>query len=188
MDSLRELTEHGKSLNLSDAELQQFINQQQAHQRELRAAEREKEREEREFTLKKEAEDRGFILKKEELEIEKLRLQEKKGMEDLEGKYKFIIDKLEQKLAVKETSSESFSNAKVPKMPFFDEVKDDIDSYLRRFERYSTAQKWKPESWAVNLSALLRGRALNVYALLPQEKALHLWSAKNGFIEAVRKD
>ena len=52
MDSLRELTEHGKSLNLSDAELQQFINQQQAHQRELRAAEREKEREEREFTLK----------------------------------------------------------------------------------------------------------------------------------------
>ena len=108
-------------------------------------------------------------------------------MEDLEGKYKFIIDKLEQKLAVKETSSESFSNAKVPKMPFFDGVKDDIDSYLRLFERYSTAQKWKPESWAVNLSALLRGRALDVYALLPQEKALDYGALKMALLKRFEK-
>lgn len=42
---------------------------------------------------------------------------------------------------------------------------------MRRFERYPTAQKWNVDSWAVNLSALLQGRALDVYALLPQEKA-----------------
>lgn len=56
-------------------------------------------------------------------------------------------------------------------MSFFDESKDNIDSCLRRFERYATAQKWKEDSWVVNLSALLQGRALDVYALLPQEKA-----------------
>lgn len=50
-------------------------------------------------------------------------------------------------------------------MPFLDKSKDDIDSYLRRFERYAKAQKWKEDSWAVNLSALLQGRALDVYAL-----------------------
>ena len=56
-------------------------------------------------------------------------------------------------------------SAKVPKMPLFYEVKDDIDSYLRRYERYATAQKWAVKTWAVNLSALLRCRASDVYAL-----------------------
>lgn len=62
-------------------------------------------------------------------------------------------------------------------MPFLDESKDDI-------ERYATAQKWKEDSWAVNLSGLLQGRALDVYALLPQEKATDNDALKT-FIEEV---
>ena len=53
------------------------------------------------------------------------------------------------------------------------EGKDEMDSYLLRFERYATAQKWKKEDWATNLSALLKGKALDVYALMPVEEALN---------------
>ena len=48
-----------------------------------------------------------------------------------------------------------------------------MDSYLLRFERYATAQKWKKENWATSLSALLKGKALDVYALMPVEEALN---------------
>ena len=48
-----------------------------------------------------------------------------------------------------------------------------MDSYLLRFERYATAQKWEPDKWATGLSALLQGKALDVYALMPKEDALN---------------
>lgn len=104
--------------------------QQREKEREEREFTFKKEAEEREFTLKKEAEERDFTLKKEELEVERLNLEEGKGMEEIE-KYKLVIHTLERRLTMKEkeTNLESFINAKVPKMPFFDEVKDDIDSY-----------------------------------------------------------
>ena len=62
--------------------------------------------------------------------------------------------------------------AKAPKIPAFNEGKDEMDSYLLRFERYATAQKWEPDTWATGLSALLQGKALDVYALMPKEDAL----------------
>ena len=63
--------------------------------------------------------------------------------------------------------------AKAPKIPAFNEGKDEMDSYLLRFERYATAQKWEPDTWATGLSALLQGKALDVYALMPKEDALN---------------
>ncbi|XP_062610662.1 uncharacterized protein LOC134272448 [Saccostrea cucullata] len=106
-------------------------------------------------------EDRDYELKREELEVEKLRLEEKKSLDALE--------------------------TKVPKMPYFDEIKYDIDFFLRRFERYATAQKWNEGMWAVNLSALLKGRALDVYALLPQEKALDYAALKTALLRRFEK-
>ena len=63
--------------------------------------------------------------------------------------------------------------AKAPKIQAFNEGKDEMDSYLLRFERYATAQKWEPDTWATGLSALLQGKALDVYALMPKEDALN---------------
>ena len=47
-----------------------------------------------------------------------------------------------------------------------------MDAYLLRFERYATAQEWKKETWATGLSALLQGKALDVYALMAQKDAM----------------
>jgi len=60
---------------------------------------------------------------------------------------------------------------KVPKMPYFEEERDFMDSYLCRFERFAETQKWKREHWAMYLSALLKGRALDVYSRMPPEQA-----------------
>jgi len=72
-----------------------------------------------------------------------------------------------------EGGSQSFgrSYGKAPKMPYFDEEHDFMDSYLSRFERFATCQRWNKVDWALYLSALLRGRALDVYSRLPADQA-----------------
>ena len=98
--------------------------------------------------------------------------------QDIEQKkHIFEIERLaaEQNIkpAVQHKEDKSYVTAKNPKIPAFDEGKDEMDSYLLRFERYATAQKWKKEDWATNLNARLKGKALDVYALMPVEEALN---------------
>ena len=61
--------------------------------------------------------------------------------------------------------------AKAPKLPSFVDGKDDLDAYLHRFERFAEIAKWKKDGWAFKLSALLSGRALEVYSRLSEEAA-----------------
>ena len=49
--------------------------------------------------------------------------------------------------------------------------KDDLDAYLQTFERFAETAKWKKDGWASKLSALLSGRALEVYSRLSEEAA-----------------
>jgi hypothetical protein len=51
--------------------------------------------------------------------------------------------------------------AKSPRLPPFDE-NDNLDAYLQRFERFAVTVNWKREEWATNLSALIKGKALEV--------------------------
>ncbi|XP_038074478.1 uncharacterized protein LOC119742537 [Patiria miniata] len=60
----------------------------------------------------------------------------------------------------------SRSKAKTPRLPVFDETRDDLDAYIQRFERYATTQEWDEKDWAISLSALLKGKALDVYSRL----------------------
>ena len=61
--------------------------------------------------------------------------------------------------------------AKAPKLPSFVDGKDDLDAYLQRFERFAETAKWNKIGWASKLSALLSGRALEVYSRLSEEAA-----------------
>ena len=55
-------------------------------------------------------------------------------------------------------------DAKSPKLPSFIDEKDELDSYLLRFERYAENASWEKDTWAIKLSALLTGRAMDVYS------------------------
>lgn len=46
-----------------------------------------------------------------------------------------------------------------PKLPYFEESKDKMDSYLSRFKTYMVANKWNSSICAAYLSALLKGQA-----------------------------
>lgn len=70
----------------------------------------------------------------------------------------------------------------MPKIPPFDERHDEMDSYLRRFERYATVQKWDRNTWATSLSALLCGKALDVYALMSSETAQNYDELKSALL------
>ena len=51
----------------------------------------------------------------------------------------------------------------MPKLQPFDEKNDDMDAFIRRFESYAVSLEWPINKWALNLSALLHGIALDVY-------------------------
>ena len=90
-------------------------------------------------------------------------------------KKKKIEAEVELKKIEAETTShpwgpkEKSSNPRSPKLPYFDEHTDKMDSYLTRFESYALSNKWDPSMWASYLSALLKGRALEVFVRLSRD-------------------
>jgi len=58
-----------------------------------------------------------------------------------------------------------------------------IDAYLHRFEIYAKVQKWKLSEWAVYLSALLKGKALEVYARLPEAEITNYDKLKHALLK-----
>ena len=154
----------------------------------IEAAEKQR-KEEREAEERQRKEDREVAERHEQLlcEMEKAKLaldqdrinsQEFQQQRDYEFKcqlqdrqHEDELEKLEAQKAL--TQPRETIKAKAPKIPAFNEGKDEMDSYLLRFERYATAQKWEPDTWATGLSALLQGKALDVYALMPKEDALN---------------
>ncbi|KAK3790873.1 hypothetical protein RRG08_051785 [Elysia crispata] len=59
----------------------------------------------------------------------------------------------------------------MPKLPAFVDRKDNLDSWLLRFERFATTSGWPKESWCTPLSELLTGRALEAFCRLSETEA-----------------
>ena len=57
------------------------------------------------------------------------------------------------------------------KIPAFVDGTDNLDSYLLRYERFARTNEWEESCWAVNLSVLLTGRALDVYSRMEEDEA-----------------
>ena len=150
----------------------------------IEAAEKQREAAERQRKEESEAAERHDQLlcdmekAKLALEQDRINLQQFQQQCDYEFKcqlqdrqHEDELERLEAQKAL--TQPRETIKAKVPKIPAFNEGKDEMDSYLLRFERYATAQKLEPDTWATGLSALLQGKALDVYALMPKEDALN---------------
>ena len=150
----------------------------------IEAAEKQREAAERQRKEEREAAERHDQLlcnmekAKLALEHERINSQQFQHQRDYEFKcqlqdrqHEGELERLETQRAL--TQPRETIKAKAPKIPAFNEGKDEMDSCLLRFERYATAQKWEPDTWATGLSALLQGKALDVYALMPKEDALN---------------
>ena len=138
-----EFVELGERLGLKETELREFVDKKELEkfERDERAADREARKIEREIELER---------IKRETELHRIKNAE---------------------LAVENAVQNSKPRAKLPKLPVFEENKDCIDSYLQRFERFATNAGWTDTIWAIHLSALLKGKALEVYSRLPVSEA-----------------
>ncbi|GFR80635.1 Gypsy retrotransposon integrase-like protein 1 [Elysia marginata] len=131
-----------------------------AKKEELERAARKEELEAERAAKKEEAERTAKI------ELEKIRLETEMKM--LQAKIQAGMVKDE---TVGNTSRFSDASAKHPKLPHFQDGKDDLDIWLTRFERLAESNSWSKDKWSSSLCALLTGRALDCYGRLSSEQA-----------------
>lgn len=105
------------------------------------------------------------------MELEKAKIAEKEKERQLElelatlaHEEKLARDKLDaevRRASITSTTSnqDHTTRAKTPRLPVFVDGKDNLDSYLERFEMFAETQGWERDDWANTLSALLSGRA-----------------------------
>ena len=142
----------------------------------LQFAEKQMEREARKLEQQREREERRQERERQLEENEKQRKENEKQREENEKQRQHEIETLRMRLEAERESrsnraSESRITAKRPKIPTFEDGKDNMDSYLNRFERIAEVNKWPREEWATNLSALLTGKALDTYSRLNRQES-----------------
>ena len=153
MSSVKELTEVGKSIGISGPELLDFVRTEREYQ------------EKKDADIRKEKERLARDERAHQLEIRR------QDREILELQLKVQEAKLEKIEKDDGHVNQGVPKAKAPKLPFFDDSRDDVDSYLQRFERYAHSQGWSEDCWAISLSALLKGKALDVYSRIAEDEA-----------------
>ena len=145
------------------SEAQRLEREERAKEREIKLAEiqaLEKEKE-REYELAKhEIEMKVQILEK-QIELEKVHKLSVSGIGDKSQEVK----------------------AKIPKLPPFNEAHDSLDAYLMRFERFAENAGWDESNWATNLSALIQGKALDVYSRLSPHDAQNYNKLKKALLK-----
>ena len=172
----------GKEMGLEGAKMLAFVENQQKlegkREEKRRQLEEESRKEEEEKEERRRREDEERETRRQERELRKLEmeaelLKQKEAMEAAKREHELELTRLgqEHNLAVQVPNRED--RAKTPKLPSFVDGKDDLDAYLQRFERFATNAKWDKTGWATELSALLSGRALDVYSRLSEEDAVN---------------
>ena len=147
--------------------------ERQRREEEERAERQRREEEEREDRRRRQDEEREA--RRQEREIRKLQheadlMRQKEVAEAAKREHELELARLAATNGDGRTA-ERDDRAKAPKLPAFVDGKDDLDAYLQRFERFADTAKWHRTGWASKLSALLSGRALELYSRLSEEAA-----------------
>ncbi|XP_033096058.1 uncharacterized protein LOC117100464 [Anneissia japonica] len=148
---LEHIMEIGRELGLDGEKLLDFIKE-----REKVNAERERLYEEREERNNRRAHEK--LMK--EYEIKQKELDQEQRNENVN-----------EAIAPAPPPAMQHIPPKLPKLPPFNDGRDELDAYLKRFERFAVAMQRREEDWATSLSALLTGRALDAFARMPSASA-----------------
>ncbi|KAJ8046591.1 hypothetical protein HOLleu_05316 [Holothuria leucospilota] len=177
---IEKLVKVGKELGFSGEELKAFIDVERNRFKEKRDEARKIRAEEREEEHRLLIEAQEYKLKSKELEVKEIELklvQKEQEIKEKESKMKDGNLEVESSASEGEGDTERGADkkgkvyTKAPKLPKFEDGKDNMDAYLTRFERYADSRKWKKRSWALNLSTLLTGKGLTVYYSLSAKDA-----------------
>ena len=85
-------------------------------------------------------------------------------------------------------SSSSSGNFPGLKLLRFQDGKDEIDYFLKRFERMAKLHKWEPSSYHIYIGSLLSGKALTAYVALPDDIVSDYEKLKEALLRAYNVD
>ena len=154
MDLVDKIVATGKSLGLEGDRLVEFVREHEV-----------KEQKKEECAVAREE-------RKLERELKKSELKHSLKLEMLAKEIELEKDKAEHASATPYSSSKTDVKAKIPKLPPFNEQRDNMYVYLKRFERFAESAGWNRYRWATNLSVLLHCTTLDVYSRLSSTEAV----------------
>jgi len=148
---LIELVKHAKEAGLPPADINALVaKEEERYAKELERQERQMEREERQ-------KERDF----KRIELEAIEADKKRAHE---------LELAKLNVSASENQSHT-GKVEFPglKLPCFNDGKDEIDDYLKRFERVTELQNWGAQNYHIYLGSFLTGKALKTYVSLPDE-------------------
>lgn len=152
---------------MNGKDLQEFVKDQQDIER--RKVDEERQERQRERDSKKlELEERERRHQREIEDKERERGAQARGKEAIR-RHELELKQIEVQQASNETGGVSTevntvnsgartASAKLLKLPELQDSKDDLDSYLQRFECFAKSNKWDEATWPTSLGALLTGK------------------------------
>ena len=170
--SAQVLKQEAEEIGFEGKDILEYVKEQQKLDREERAAWREaqKMQAQADVELAKIRAEAEAEEKKRADEIRFAQIEAAKEQAKIEAEKELALKELELKAqqsqagaSLAATPPPRNKDAKSPKLPSFVDEKDELDSYLLRFERYAENASWEKDTWAIKLSALLTGRAMDVY-------------------------
>jgi hypothetical protein len=170
----------GKELGYADEALQQFVSNRVELEREkLKQEQEERDAQRTERKAQRELEKLKIEAEK-TIELEKIQNEKMKIKQDHE------LDMSHNEHGDRSIHEPTLYNPSKTRLPVFDESKDHMESFIERFERWATGRKIPEDSWALELSILLQGKALDVYTRMETAKALEYKSLKLALMERFR--
>ena len=176
--SAQVLKQEAEDIGFEGKDIVEYVKEQQKLDREERSAWREERNRADEAEEKRRADEIRFAQIEAAKEQAKIEAAKEQAKSEAEKELKIKEMELQAQQA-QVTASASLAatppprnkDAKSPKLPSFIDEKDELDSYLLRFERYAENASWEKDTWAIKLSALLTGRAMDVYTRMSDADA-----------------
>ena len=172
------LKQEAEDLGFEGKEILDYVKEQQKLDREERAEWRKIRMAELQAEDKKRADEIHMAERADEIKIQIAQIEAAKEQAKLEAEKELKIKEMELQAQQAQATASSATtptprnkDAKSQKLPSFIDEKDELDSYLLRFERYAENASWEKDTWAIKLSALLTGRAMDVYTRMSDTDA-----------------
>lgn len=160
--NLVEIVKHAKEVGLSPSDINVLLSKEE--ERFVQQIEREERQREKD-------------VKKMEFEVNKA---------EMKREHELALAKLQTEK--QEMPHESMTSYPGLKLPNFNDGKDEIDDYLKRFERMAELQNWERQNYHVYLGSLLGGKALRVYVNFPAQVLHDYGQLKEALLEAYSID
>ena len=174
------MKQEAEDIGFEGKDILEYVKEQQKLDREERAAWREAQKMQAQADVEL-AKIRAEAEAEEKKRADKIRfaqIEVAKEQAKIEAEKELALKELELKAqqsqagaSLAATPPPRNKDAKSPKLPSFIDEKDELDSYLLCFERYAENASWEKDTWAIKLSALLTGRAMDVYTRMSDADA-----------------